>query len=232
MKIMIIGVNGGLGSRLVKDLHNLGHELILCSSKENQYLSKEHNKHIFIEVDFFKSDFLNKLEKNLENITPDAIVYCSGGTIKNDKHPIEVKTLENTLKLNLYGSIEINNLLIEKSLSVSKKLIIIHIGSSAGFDGNASPSYSIAKGALHTYIKNTSRKYLNSKIVLCGVSPSIFEHKNSIWSKRKKENPKEYNKRLSITQRESFPKAKDISEIVRMVIFAKTSILSGQIIEL
>ncbi|WP_066360793.1 SDR family oxidoreductase [Aliarcobacter cryaerophilus] len=228
MKILIIGANGGLGkeltSKLIKDNSN---ELILCSRKKALPLNKNIS---FIKIDFFEKDFNKKILKTFDDIYPDIVVHCSGGVIKNDGHPIEEEVLKDTLHLNLNAAIAINKILINNSIKKKNPLKIIHIGSDSGFNGYASPCYSISKAALHTYVKNISRNYVDKNIWFSCIAPSIFEHENSVWAKRKINNHSNYEKRLNETTHKKFSTASDVAEIILSVMFTKSSLFNGEII--
>jgi short-subunit dehydrogenase len=225
MIIMIIGANGGLGKSLIKTLEKEEHQLILCSSK------KIVKQHTIIHLDFLNDDYIKNINQIFNQMElPDIIIHCSGGSIEGDSHPLNMDILQKTFQLNLYASLEINKLLLNKAIKNHKPFKIIHVGSDSAVTGNAAPAYAMSKGALHTYIKNISKNYFQSNIQICAIMPSIFEHDKSIWGKRKLENISKYNLRKDKKPFKRFANVEDITEVILMIIFCKSNIFHGEII--
>lgn len=166
----------------------------------------------------------------MQDTIPDVIIHCAGSKLESDSHPIDSITLKNSMNLNLFSAIEINKFFIDKAIKTNKTMRIIHISSDAGITGRASPSYSISKGALNTYVKNIGRFYAKNNIMICGIICGIFEHKNSDWTKKKIENLERYEKIKVATTLERFPDAKEIAEIVIEISKSKSVLYSAELI--
>lgn len=233
MKILITGANGGLGNKLAELFSIKEHNLILTVRANSINTIKEKfPKQTYLEIDFITDNINEKLKSiNLKEI-PDLIIHCAGGKIEGDEHPINSEILDKTIKLNCSSVIELNNYFIEKAIINNKNLRIIHISSDAGITGRASPSYSISKGALNTYIKNSGRFYAQENIMICGLICSIFEHKNSSWTKKKLENPSYYEEVKKSTALKRFASVEEIAEIVIDISKSKSMLYSSELINI
>lgn len=231
MLVLITGASGGLGYELANYFHKNGDDLILIARQSSVHkLQEKFSSHTIAEIDFFNDDAIKILSRCILTKLPDIIIHCAGGKIEGDNHPINIDLLKKTMDINLNNAININNYFIDafKKHHVSSR--IIHISSNAGLTGRASPCYSIAKGALHTYIKNIGRVYAKDNIMICGIMFGIFEHENSEWTKKKIHNKEYYKKTLNSHTMQRFPDAKEIAEVVVGIALSKTMLYSAEII--
>lgn len=160
----------------------------------------------------------------------DCAVNCLGGRLAGDGHPIDQDILEHTLRLNLKTAVEINSMLIPSMIKLGGGKIF-HIGSSAGYTGNAAPCYAISKGALNTYIKNSARYYAKDSIMICGILPGILDHDGSDWDNKRKEDPEKYYSRMKAMPMGVFQKPTDIAPVIISIYKSGTMALTGSIIE-
>lgn len=195
--------SSGLGFQIALELSQRNY-IVILNGRNKDKLKKAQKKLMNQELHYtFCCDLTNgkisaKLDKFFKKIkiVPNIIIHSLGGKINEDQHPIDIEVLTKSMRLNLYSAIEINNYFINIFKNNSDIQKIIHISSSSSITGNASPSYSISKGALNIYIKNSARYYANDKIVFCGIIPNIIMHKNSDWARKKNENREYYEKKL------------------------------------
>jgi len=229
--VLITGASGGLGYELAKRFSESNFELILIQRASGRLnLKEEFPEAIILNIDFLKESIKCILDKYTFDKLPDIIIHCAGGKLEEDTHPINSDILLNTMKLNFFSVVEINNFFINKSLKINGKLRIIHISSVAGVTGRASPSYSISKGALNTYIKNIGREYASHNIMICGLICGIFEHPTSVWTKKKIDNPKYYFKVKNESTLRRFANVKEIADIVVDVSNSKSMLYSAELI--
>jgi len=233
MVVLITGANSGLGYELAKRLQGEGYTLILLVRKKSlKKIKRKFDRQYIVDIDFFTDNIQEKLKNSLPNIIPDVIIHAAGGKLEHDNHPIDIKILIKSFTLNLFSAIEINNFFIKKALLLNRYLRIIQVSSDAGITGRASPSYSISKGALNTYVKNIGRMYAKDNITICAVVPSIFVHKNSIWTKKKKKNPGYYKKIKNETTLKKFASVKEVADVIVDISKSKNMLYSAELINI
>lgn len=215
--ILITGSSRGLGLQIAKKLESKDLSLILTGRDAKNLKSaldslKYPKNHFILEIDFEKE--ISKLFEFIEekNLMLEGIIHNLGVKLPNDSHPIDIELLHKTMDLNLYKSVEINSTFIKNRLKYKSK--IIHIGSNIGYSGNASPSYSISKGALNTYVKNIARFYAKENIAICAILPGAMDHIGSDWAEKKLKDPQRYEE-----VKKSLPLGKfcDVDEVAAFV---------------
>jgi len=179
MTVMITGASSGLGYELGKEFQNSGDNLVLLARKNSfQEKDKIFKKQKIISLDLLQANIQDEINTLFKQFLPDVIIHCAGSKLNGDEHPIDINLLNQSMNINVNNPISINNYFISKAKKQGKHLRIIHISSDAGLTGRASPSYSIAKGALNTYVKNSARIYKKNNIMICGILPSKFDKTN------------------------------------------------------
>jgi len=179
MTVMITGASSGLGYELGKEFQNSGDNLVLLARKNSfQEKDKIFKKQKIISLDLLQANIQDEINTLFKQFLPDVIIHCAGSKLNGDEHPIDINLLNQSMNINVNNPISINNYFISKAKKQEKHLRIIHISSDAGLTGRASPSYSIAKGALNTYVKNSARIYKKNNIMICGILPSKFDKTN------------------------------------------------------
>lgn len=237
--VFITASSDGLGYQIAIDLALKGYIIILNGRDANKLQEakrKLHNEklHFTFCCDLVSDTMINELNNFIitNNIYPDIIIHCLGGKLNNDSHLISLSTLSNSLNLNLFNAILINNYFIpifQKTNSIQK---IIHISSSASLNGNASPCYSISKGALNVYIKNCARFYALDNISFSGIIPNIIIHKHSDWAKKKVQDTSYYMKRINEMPLKEFATPEKISPYICALCDIDNMYNTGSLIEL
>ncbi|WP_415238943.1 SDR family NAD(P)-dependent oxidoreductase [Seleniivibrio woodruffii] len=234
MKILITGSSGGIGFAAAEELVRLGHSVLLTGRKqETLSASAGRLNSLAFCGDLSKTESVNRLYEfcNEQDFIPEAVVHTVGGTVNNDRHPLNTGTLEESMRLNLYSAAELNNLLIPLMQQNSGGRII-HISSQAAKDGNASPAYAMAKGALNIYIRNSARFYAQDNIMICGIMPGILDHEGSAWHQKSTENPKKYEERKSRQPLGRFLKPQDISGLIGFLATDRSMAYTGTIFDI
>ena len=236
--VLVTGSSRGLGLAIAQDLSYKGFSVILNSRNEKnlqkafETLNNE-IKHYCFCCDLTKENSFNDLDTFLKqnNLHVDGVVHNLGGKVANDTQPLHVKTLASSMRLNLESSIEINNYLIPRFIKNGGGKIV-HIGSSSGQSGNASPAYAISKGALNTYVKNSARYYAKDGVCICAVVPAIIEHEGSEWQKKSINEPEKYKNRKKSMPLGRFAKPNEISPFVSSIFLIDSMQVTGSIINL
>jgi len=233
--VLVTASTKGLGFEIAKSLSFAGYNIILTSrNKENlvhAYKSLNQDlEHKMIEIDFSKDNIKEKLIKEIADLPLHSIVHNFGLKLQNDKHPIDTDILNQSIYNNFTISIEINNLLAKQFISDSST--IIHIGSTASLHAKASPSYTLSKSLINTYVKNISYEYINQNIMICAVLPGILGHEDSEWDKKKSIDKKRYEEVQKKQPLKRFALPTDISGYIVDLIQQKSLMLSGSVLKL
>ena len=109
---------------------------------------------------------------------------------------------------------------------------IIHVSSDSSKTGKCSPAYAAAKSAVNGYVKSAARHYAKYNIMFCAVLPNIFEHKNSVWSKKRVADPECYRERLSQMPTGRFADPSEIAKYIADLACNNSIMSAGSLFEL
>lgn len=236
--VLITGASRGLGYSIAENLSREGCRLILISRNAQRLNSSvsgldNASEHVPLALDLMEADSIDRLLMVLtqNEIVPDVVIHNLGGKIDGDCHPLVIETLRESMKLNVEIAVAINNALIPlmKQQGYGK---IIHISSDAAITANAAPAYAIAKAALNAYIVNAARNYIKDNVMMYGVMPGIFEHFDSVWSKKKILEPEYYRSRSQHMPLGRFMRVEEVSEVISSLCSINSIALSGSLITL
>ena len=233
--VLVTASSKGLGFEIAKDLSFSGYNIILTSRNEDNLkkakkLLNSQLKHITIQIDFTKDNIENKLFTKIKDLNIHSIVHNFGENLQNDTHPIDIDILNKSIYNNFTVSLTINNFLSKRLNGNPSK--IIHIGSTASLHGKASPSYTLSKSLINTYVKNISNLYVQNNIMICAVLPGILGHKDSQWDKKRKTDEERYINMQKQQPLGRFSMPRDISQYIVDLINQKSLMISGSIIKL
>jgi len=233
--ILITASSKGLGLEIAKQLSFIGYSIILTSNnKQNLKKAKKQLnqdvKHKIIQIDFTKDKLKKKLLNKIQNLPIVAIIHNFGLNLPNDTHPIDIDILQQSIYNNFIVSLKINNFSYKKLQGDPSK--IIYISSTASLHAKASPSYTLSKSLINTYIKNISQIFINHNILICAILPGILAHKGSVWDKKKQLEPQKYKDTKQKQPLKRFTIPKDIAPYVVDIIEQKSIMITGSIIKL
>lgn len=233
--ILVTASTKGLGLEIAKELSYTGYNIILTSrSKKNLQDAKKllnpKLKHKTIKIDFTKDDIDKKLIEKIKNLNIHSIVHNFGVNLQNDNHPIDENILNQSIYNNFTISLKINNALSTNLKGNPSK--IIHIGSTASLHAKASPSYTLSKSIINTYVKNISNIYVKDNIMICAILPGILAHKDSVWDKKRVTDKLRYESVKKQQPLGRFSMPKDVASYIVDIINQKSLMLSGSIMKL
>ena len=161
MKVLITGINRGIGKGLVEEYLKRGYE-IYGIGRSNP----------FSEINFYKCDLraIEKIQKAIESFNTDFdLVILNAGILGEIKELSKwsVKELEDIFLVNVWA----NKVLIDFLAPISKKIVAISSG--AAVNGNAGwGGYAISKCALNMMI-NIYAKEIDTKIY--ALAPGVID---------------------------------------------------------
>jgi len=233
--VLVTASSKGLGLEIAKELSFSGYNIILTSRNKNNLKKAKKSlnhklKHKIIKIDFTKDNIDKKLIKKLKNLNIHSIVHNFGINLESDEHPINEKILNQSIYNNFTVSLKINNALSHNLIGNPSK--IIHIGSTASLHTKASPSYTLSKSLINTYVKNIANEYLQKNIMICSVLPGILGHKGSNWDNKKIIDKKRYYKVRNKQALKRFILPNEIASYVVDLLNQKNLIYTGSIMKL
>lgn len=233
--VLVTASSKGLGLEIAKQLSFSGYNIILTSrsNKNLKYARSLLNpsiEHEIVKIDFSKDDVQKQLIEKIKKFNIHSIVHNYGINFENDQHPIETEILDKSIYNNFTVAVEINNLLVDKLTGNPSK--IIYIGSTASLHSKASPSYTLSKSLINTYVKNISNIYIKNNIMICAVLPGILAHENSVWDKKKITDTKRYDQLKQQQPLERFSMPEDIATYIVDLVNQKSLMFSGSIMKL
>ena len=233
--VLVTASSRGLGLEIAKLLSYAGYSIILTSrNKKNlkhaKTLLNPKLKHKIIKIDFSTDEIEKKLIQKIKNKKLDSIVHNFGENIQNDTHPIDTDILNSSIYNNFTVSVKINNLLAKNLIGNPSK--IIHIGSTASLHAKASPSYTLSKSLINTYVKNIANIYIKDNIMICAVLPGIMAHEHSQWDRKKITDKKRYDETEKQQPLGRFLLPKDVAGYVVDLVNQKSLSFSGSVMKL
>jgi len=234
---LITGSSQGLGLELAKILDQRDIQVILTGRDKNKldaaFNQLNKKNHLAIPGDLTNTDHLNQMIATLKNqdIYPDFLVHNLGNYIENDVFPLKPSALRSAIQAHLEVALVLNEAFIPKMIE-GQFGRILHVSSDNSLTGKCSPAYAVAKAAINGYVKSAARHYAKHNIMVCAVLPNIFEHKNSVWEKKKYENPEHYQKRLSEMPTGRFAHPTEIANYMADIICNESMMSAGSLFEL
>jgi 3-oxoacyl-[acyl-carrier protein] reductase len=235
-KILITGSSSGLGWEIAKHFYNNNY-LVGINGRNIKKLKQIKKKYLDISINH--GDLSNyRSSKNViqnfikENGSLDTLVCNVGnGDVKKIKEKKNINIWKKMFDLNFWSTINA----IDNALPYLKKTKgrIICISSICGLENieGAPISYSVAKSALNTFVKNYSFEVGKFGIKINAVVPGNLMFRGSTWSQKIKKDKKktmEYiNKNVPLAK---FGKVSDIISMIEYLDSEKSSFVTGSLI--
>ncbi len=178
-KVLITGATGGIGHSLIEKFHKLGSTVIATGTNEEK-LNKLKSTFSSIQVEKFKLDQHDKIEKFIEKITEkidglDIMVNNAGITMDNLSIRLTEDNWKKVLDINLTSTFLMCKYAIKKMLK-KKYGKIINITSIVGHTGNiGQANYAASKAGIVAFSKSLALEYAKKNININCVSPGFIK---------------------------------------------------------
>ena len=178
-KILITGATGGIGNCLVEKFNSFECKIIATGTNEEK-LAKLKQQFPEINIEKFKLDEHDKIEKFIENIHNklnglDILVNNAGITLDNLSIRLTEENWKKVLDINLTSTFLMCKYAIKKMLK-NRYGKIVNITSIVGHTGNfGQANYSASKAGIIAFSKSLSLEYAKKNININCVSPGFIK---------------------------------------------------------
>ena len=232
--VFISGSTKGLGKEIASRFKLAGSSIVI-NGRNSEDLHKTKAE---ISADHaFQADVTNEVDTaRVINAAIDVfgeidILICnvgSGSNLNKDLDPLT--PWKYMMDVNFWSAVN----LIEsiEALQPNHPISIVCISSICGIEivPGAPPAYSVAKSALNSYVRVKSKGLKSVGSRINAIAPGNIMHENSIWLKKKNENPAEVNdyinKNVPLNRMAS---TGEIADLVLYLASPKASFVSGSI---
>lgn len=229
-KILIIGSGSEYAENLIKDLDN-PNNLLFCIDKKIPSVKKKNLQYFKIDLKDIKSTLKKiKFIQKKENYFDGVINYTRFRTSKKKNMQNEdIKSWENSIKVNLTSIFFILREIINKNILKNKNCNIINISSiSSKLVSNESPSYQISKSAMNQMTKIFAANFGKKGIFINSILPGCII-KNTDKKKFFLKKNKDYRKIIDKTHNTNvYGSIEDVNSMVKYLLFKKNNFLNGQ----
>ena len=232
--VFISGSTKGLGKEIASRFKLAGSSIVI-NGRNSEDLHKTKAE---ISADHaFQADVTNEVDTArvinaaIEVFGEIDILICnvgSGSNLNKDLDPLT--PWKYMMDVNFWSAVN----LIEsiEALQPNHPMSIVCISSICGIEivPGAPPAYSVAKSALNSYVRVKSKGLKSVGSRINAIAPGNIMHENSIWLKKKNENPAEVNdyinKNVPLNRMAS---TGEIADLVLYLASPKASFVSGSI---
>ena len=222
---IVTGSTHGIGLAIGKNFQEEGCTVIF-NGRKNQ--SKNFN---YIKADVTKKNECEKLVKQtIKKFGKIDILICNVGSGKSVISGHETQSeWEKMFSINFHSA---TNMIksAEKELQKAKGTIVC-ISSIAGLETTSAPvTYAVAKSALNSYVKISSKRLAELGIRINAVAPGNIMFSGSTWDEKKKKSPSKIKKMLhDNVAMKRFGTPKEVSSLVVFLSSQKASFITGSV---
>ena len=232
--VFISGSTKGLGKEIARCFKEAGSSIAI-NGRNSADLQKTK---VEISADHaFQADVTNEVDTArvinaaIEVFGKIDILICNVGSGSNLNRDLDPLTpWKYMMDVNFWSAVN----LIEsiEALQPNHPISIVCISSICGIEivPGAPPAYSVAKSALNSYVRVKSKGLKSVGSRINAIAPGNIMHENSIWLKKKNENPAEVNdyinKNVPLNRMAS---TSEIADLVLYLASPKASFVSGSI---
>lgn len=231
---LISGSSRGIGLAIAMSLHNEGCN-VMINGRDSKKLKISCEK-IGSNAKYFAADVTKKSEciklvkyvkETFGNID---VLICNVGDGNSSKPGYEKESeWQQMIDVNFSSSVNLINASKQSLKKTSGSIVCI--SSIAGIERTDAPvPYSIAKSALNSYVKNSSRPFAKLGIRINAVAPGNILFNGSTWERKIKKEKYRVKKMLKENvAMNRFGKPEEVSAIVSFLASSKASFITGSV---
>lgn len=191
--ILVTGSSSGIGRQCAIRCSEMGGKIVLMGRNEERlketFSHLEGEDHLILPIDLL--DF-TELEELIRQITGKAgkisgVINCAGISTTLPFSQSKPDKMENFLKTNVIGSMNLTRIVIKKEHFSDHGGSIVFISSVMGSAGEKGKSlYGMTKGAIDSAVRSLAIEFSGRQIRFNSISPGVVEtpmSKNAIYSK-------------------------------------------------
>ena len=174
--VLITGASGGIGQAVAVKLASIGYNLYLHYNQNADFinrlidkLNKFNGEYIPIHADLSTSDSYKKIASEIFSL--DGIVHCGGNSQYGMFVDLELKEVEDLMRIHVINPIMLTKELLPKMTSKRQGSIIVITSIWGQTGGSCEVAYSAAKGAQISFVKALSKEVALSGIRVNAIAP-------------------------------------------------------------
>jgi 3-oxoacyl-[acyl-carrier protein] reductase len=174
--VLITGASGGIGQAVAVKLASIGYNLYLHYNQNADFinrlidkLNKFNGEYIPIHADLSTSDSYKKIASEIFSL--DGIVHCGGNSQYGMFVDLELKEVEDLMRIHVINPIMLTKELLPKMISKRQGSIIVITSIWGQTGGSCEVAYSAAKGAQISFVKALSKEVALSGIRVNAIAP-------------------------------------------------------------
>jgi 3-oxoacyl-[acyl-carrier protein] reductase len=174
--VLITGASGGIGQAVAVKLAAMGFNLYLHYNQNADFmnkliviLAKFNGEYIPIHADLSTSDGYKRIASEVFSL--DGIVHCSGNSQYGMFVDLELKEVEDLMRIHVINPIMLTKELLPKMISKRQGSIVVITSIWGQTGGSCEVAYSAAKGAQISFVKALSKEVALSGIRVNAIAP-------------------------------------------------------------
>ena len=229
---LVTGSSKGIGYSIASQLHAEGCNITLNG---RNITSLENSASLFDDrIHYCESDVTNPhdcqklIKDSIEHWGSIDILVCNvgnGSSVKPGNENFE--EWNRVLQNNFFSSTNVIEALVNSDSKTPKSILCV--SSIAGIESTGAPvTYSVAKSAINSYVKNISRHFAKSDIRINAIAPGNIISESSVWKKKLSENPAAVENMLkNEVAMERFGTLEEVSNLAVFLCSENSSFITG-----
>jgi 3-oxoacyl-[acyl-carrier protein] reductase len=228
--ILITGASGGIGQAVALKLAAMGYNLYLHYNQNADLINKLidkltefHGDYFPIHADLSTPDGYKKIASEVFSL--DGIVHCSGNSQYGMFVDLELREVENLMRIHVINPIMLTKELLPKMTSKRAGSIVVITSIWGQTGGSCEVAYSAAKGAQISLVKALSKEVALSGIRVNAIAPGAVN--TGMMARFTNEEVDEINEEIPMGR---MGRPEEIADGVSYLLSEESSYITGQVL--